>query len=53
VFLRICGRRWPIEEIHRDAKQLACMDAYLVRTWTALHRHLALAMTAENRTFNT
>jgi SRSO17 transposase len=46
VFLRIVGRRWPIEEIHRDAKQLACMDAYQVRTWTALHRHLALAMIA-------
>ena len=46
VFLHICGRRWPIEEIHRDAKQLACMDAYQVRTWAALHRHLALAMTA-------
>jgi SRSO17 transposase len=46
TFLRICGRRWPVEEIHRDAKQLACMDAYQVRTWTALHRHLALAMTA-------
>lgn len=46
TFLRLVGRRWPIEEIHRDAKQLACMDAYQVRTWTALHRHLALAMTA-------
>jgi hypothetical protein len=45
-FLRICGRRWPVEEIHRDAKQLACMDAYQVRTWTGLHRHLALAMVA-------
>jgi hypothetical protein len=46
TFLRICGRRWPIEEIHRDAKQLAAMDGYQVRIWTALHRHLALAMTA-------
>lgn len=39
----VAGGRWPIEEIHRDAKQLACMDAYQVRSWTALHRHLAQA----------
>lgn len=46
TLLRIAGRRWPIEEVHRDAKQLACMDAYQVRCWTPLHRHLALAMAA-------
>ena len=44
VFPRSCGRRRPVEESHSDAKQLACTDANQARTWTSLHRHLALPM---------
>jgi SRSO17 transposase len=43
---RVAGMRWAIEEQFQAAKSQAGLDHYQVRTWTAWHRHVTLAMLA-------
>jgi len=43
---RFAGIRWAIEESFEDAKGTVGLDQYEVRTWTAWHRHITLALLA-------
>jgi SRSO17 transposase len=43
---RVAGLRWAIEEQFQAAKSQVGLDHYQVRTWTAWHRHVTLAMLA-------
>lgn len=42
----VAGARWHIEEVFETAKGEVGLDHYEVRTWTAWHRHITLAMLA-------
>ncbi|MDQ2742078.1 MAG: IS701 family transposase [Chloroflexota bacterium] len=44
--VRVAGIRWAIEESFEDAKGAVGLDQYEVRTWTAWHRHITLALLA-------
>ena len=43
---RVAGMRWAIEVCFEDAKDAVGLDQYEVRTWTAWHRHITLALLA-------
>ena len=44
--VRVCGRRWEVEEGFAQAKGEVGLDQYEVRTWTAWHRFVTLALLA-------
>jgi SRSO17 transposase len=44
--VRVCGRRWQVEEGFAQAKGEIGLDQYEVRTWTAWHRFVTLALLA-------
>jgi SRSO17 transposase len=46
AFVRVAGRRWTTEENFQAGKGLAGLDEHQVRTWTAWHRWVTLAMLA-------
>jgi SRSO17 transposase len=46
VLVRVAGTRWAIEELFQTAKGQVGLDHYQVRTWTAWHRFITLAMIA-------
>jgi hypothetical protein len=46
AYVTVAGRRWTTEENFQAAKGLAGLDEHQVRTWTAWHRWVTLAMTA-------
>jgi len=46
VYVTVAGRRWTTEENFQAAKGLAGLDEHQVRTWTAWHRWVTLAMIA-------
>ncbi|HEV8276644.1 MAG TPA: IS701 family transposase [Streptosporangiaceae bacterium] len=46
TLIRVAGRRWPIEEDFALGKSWFGLADSQVRRYTALHRHLALAMAA-------
>jgi SRSO17 transposase len=45
-YARVAGRRWTTEENFQAGKGLAGLDEHQVRTWTAWHRWVTLAMLA-------
>jgi SRSO17 transposase len=44
--VRVCGMRWQVEEGVAQAKGEVGLDQYEVRTWTAWHRFVTLALLA-------
>jgi len=46
TLIRVAGRRWPVEEDFRSGKTDFGLADSQVRRYTALNRHLALAMAA-------
>ncbi|MCW2237104.1 IS701 family transposase [Azospirillum canadense] len=46
TLVRIAGTRWTVEACFEAAKGEVGLDQYEVRTWTAWHRHVTLAMFA-------
>jgi SRSO17 transposase len=44
--VRVCDRRWAIEEDFAEAKGEVGLDHYEVRTWTAWHRFITLGLLA-------
>jgi SRSO17 transposase len=46
VLVKVAGTRWAIEELFQTAKGQVGLDHYQVRTWTAWHRFITLAMLA-------
>jgi SRSO17 transposase len=46
TLVRVAGTRWTIESCFEAAKSEVGLDQYEVRTWTAWHRHVTLAMLA-------
>ena len=44
--VRVCDRRWAIEEGFAEAKGEVGLDHYEVRTWTAWHRFITLGLLA-------
>jgi SRSO17 transposase len=44
--VQVAGTRWTIEASFEAAKGEVGLDQYEVRTWTAWHRHVTLAMLA-------
>jgi SRSO17 transposase len=46
TLVRVAGMRWAVEEQFQAAKSQVGLDHYQVRTWTAWHRHVTLAMLA-------
>jgi SRSO17 transposase len=44
--VRVAGCRWTTEENFQAGKGLAGLDEHQVRTWTAWHRWVTLAMLA-------
>ena len=44
AYARVAGRRWTTEENFQAGKGLAGLDEHQVRTWTAWHRWVTLAM---------
>jgi SRSO17 transposase len=44
--VRVCDRRWAIEEDFAEAKGEVGLDQYEVRTWTAWHRFITLCLLA-------
>jgi hypothetical protein len=46
TLVRVAGMRWAVEEGFQAAKSQVGLDHYQVRTWTAWHRHVTLAMLA-------
>jgi SRSO17 transposase len=45
-YMHVAGRRWTTEENFQAGKGLAGLDQHQVRTWTAWHRWVTLAMLA-------
>lgn len=45
-YVHVAGRRWTTEENFQAGKGLAGLDEHQVRTWTAWHRWVTLAMLA-------
>ncbi|GAA3167131.1 hypothetical protein GCM10020001_110850 [Nonomuraea salmonea] len=46
ALVKIAGIRWAVEESFQASKGQVGLDHYQVRTWTAWHRHITLAMLA-------
>ena len=46
ALVHVAGMRWAVEEGFQAAKGQVGLDHYQVRTWTAGHRHVTLAMLA-------
>jgi len=46
ILVRVAGTRWTTEENFQASKSLAGLDEHQVRTWTAWHRWVTLAMLA-------
>ena len=46
MLIKICGRRWPVEECHQQGKGQAGLDQHQVRLWHSFHRHTVLSMCA-------
>jgi len=46
TLVRVAGMRWVVEEGFQAAKSQVGLDHYQVRTWTAWHRFITLAMLA-------
>jgi SRSO17 transposase len=46
TLVHVAGTRWTIESCFEAAKSEVGLDQYEVRTWTAWHRHVTLAMLA-------
>ena len=46
TLIRVAGTRWAVEECFQTAKTGVGLDHYQVRTYTAWHRHITLAMLA-------
>src|SRR3712207_7614306 len=46
TLVRVAGTRWTVESCFEAAKGEVGLDQYEVRTWTAWHRHVTLAMLA-------
>jgi SRSO17 transposase len=46
TLVHIAGMRWSVEEQFQAAKSQVGLDHYQVRTWTAWHRFITLAMLA-------
>jgi SRSO17 transposase len=46
TLVSVAGTRWTIESCFEAAKSEVGLDQYEVRTWTAWHRHVTLAMLA-------
>ena len=46
ALVNVAGTRWTIESCFEAAKGEVGLDQYEVRTWTAWHRHVTLAMLA-------
>ena len=44
--VRVAGMRWQIEASFEAAQGECGLDEYEVRTWTAWHRHITLAVLA-------
>jgi SRSO17 transposase len=42
----VAGRRWPVEECFKQAKQETGLDDYQVRTWRGWYAHITLSMLA-------
>jgi len=42
----VAGRRWPVEECFKQAKQETGLDHYQVRTWRGWYAHITLSMLA-------
>jgi len=46
TMVAVAGIRWRIEECNEPGKDLIGLDQHQVRTWTALHHHVAVCMFA-------
>jgi len=46
VLIRVCGKRWPVEECHQQGKGQVGLDQHQVRLWHSFHRHTVLSMCA-------
>jgi len=46
AMVAVAGIRWRIEECNEQGKDLIGLDQHQVRTWTALHHHVAVCMFA-------
>ena len=46
TMVAVAGIRWRIEECNEQSKDLIGLDQHQVRTWTAFHHHVAVAMFA-------
>jgi hypothetical protein len=46
TLVRVAGTRWAVEEGFQTGKGQVGLDHYQVRTWTAWHRFITLAMLA-------
>ena len=46
TMVAVAGIRWRIEECNEQGKDLIGLDQHQVRTWTAFHHHVAVAMFA-------
>lgn len=46
MLVRVAGMRWAVEEGFQTGKGQVGLDHYQVRTWTAWHRFVTLAMFA-------
>ncbi|MCY2975984.1 MAG: hypothetical protein NTW52_15115 [Planctomycetota bacterium] len=42
--VNVAGCRWAVEECFEQAKQIAGLDEYEVRSWHAWYRHITLSM---------
>ena len=46
TLIGVAGRRWPVEECFKQAKQETGLDDYQVRTWRGWSAHITLSMLA-------
>jgi len=46
--VRICGMRWPIENIFEEAKGVVGLDHYEMRSWIGWHHHMLLVSLAHH-----